>query len=83
VPALAARPLALRQDSKEELQLVLRRYSTRASLSLAASKALAEAKAAIEALIADGHPHEPAGVVDREVVEGLRRELVHPDCRSG
>jgi hypothetical protein len=67
--------LALRHESKEELQLVLRRYSTRASLTLAASKALAEAKAAIEALIADGHPHEPAGVVDREVDEDLDESL--------
>lgn len=67
--------LDLRQESKDQLQVLRSRYTTRLNKSVAAVRALAEAKAAIEILKADGYPEEPEAIVDKEVIEDMDANL--------
>lgn len=67
--------LNLQEASKDQLQVLRSRYTTRLNKSKAVLKALAEAKAAIDLLKADGHPQEPAVVVDKEVIEDIDANL--------
>lgn len=62
-------------DSSNQLEVLRSRYTTRLNKSANAVKALAEAKAAIGILKADGHPDEPEAIVDREVIEDMDKNL--------
>jgi hypothetical protein len=62
-------------ETKEKLADLQRRYSVRGNLEAAARRALAEAVASIEALMAHGHPHEPEGGEDLAVAEDLDTRL--------
>lgn len=67
--------LDIRPDGKAQLEKLRSRYRTRLNFSEAVIKKLAEAKAAIELLKADGHPDEPEAIVDKEVIEDMDENL--------
>jgi hypothetical protein len=60
-------------DAKAQLEGLRSRYTTRLNKSERVLRTLAEAKAAIEELIADGHPELPEAVVGSKVIEELDR----------
>ena len=62
-------------DAKRQLEVLRSRYTTRLNKSVNVLRKLAEAKAAINELKADGHPEEPAAIVDRQVIEQMDRNL--------
>jgi hypothetical protein len=62
-------------DSKGQLEGLRSRYTTRLNKSERVLKTLAEAKAAIEELKADGHPELPEAVVSSKVREEMDRNL--------
>jgi hypothetical protein len=63
--------LNISRDSKAELEGLRSRYTTRLNKSERVLKTLAEAKAAIEELIADGHPELPEAIVSSKVIEEM------------
>ena len=62
-------------ESNNQLQVLRSRYTTRLNKSINAVKRLAEAKAAIEELKADGYPTQPEAIVDKEVIEDMDKQL--------
>jgi hypothetical protein len=65
----------LSEATKARLQALLARYSDRINLETAARRDLAEAVAAIEALLAHGYPEEPVGDADAEMLAELDSRL--------
>jgi hypothetical protein len=61
--------------TKERLQALLTQYSDRLNFESAARRDLAEAVAAIEALVAHGYPTEPIGNADAAMLEELDARL--------
>jgi hypothetical protein len=61
--------LALRPETVKELRLVAREYTNRLELLHALSRSLSETKAAIESLVADGHPREPNPELTPQVID--------------
>lgn len=65
----------LRPDSQVEVTARLADYQRRRDLLETLRKVLASTRAAIEALVADGHPEVPIREVASEVLEDLEEQL--------
>jgi hypothetical protein len=65
----------LSEATKARLQALLTRYSDRINFETTARRDLAEAVAAVEALLAHGYPEEPVGDADAEMLTELDSRL--------
>jgi FKBP-type peptidyl-prolyl cis-trans isomerase (trigger factor) len=66
-----------RPDTQAEIAALKKRYSDRASHEARARSAREEAEAAEAALLAHGHPNEPVGIVDEEILEDMDSRLAN------